>query len=204
MIENILIISLIVGIVYCTYAYNIEGFDANSPRMKQICGNGKCGNKDIEKRLEVHHSSAYDIGHDEDNNKVFQFKGKMVKMNEDNMLQENEPKKITYKEIPVTLPIIISANEIKSTIPLKYNDYSFTGLVSNKYYKQYYILYEKEYDEPDMKEFKEKLYHYILAKKQDSNEIDIIHNIPPRKRVKPGDDIYFGYGNFELGPLKFI
>jgi hypothetical protein len=131
MIENILIISLIVGIVYCTYTYNIEGFDASSPRMKQICGNGKCGNKDIEKRLEVHHSSAYDIGHDEDNNKVFQFKGKMFKMNEDNMLQENEPKKITYKEIPVTLPIIISANEIKSTIPLKLFE-SSDGIFINK------------------------------------------------------------------------
>jgi hypothetical protein len=77
MIENIIIISLIVGvIVYYVYSNNIEGFGISSPRMKQICGNGKCGSRDIEKRLEVHHSSAYDIGHDEDNNKVFQFKGK--------------------------------------------------------------------------------------------------------------------------------
>ena len=54
MIENIIIISLIVGvIVYYIYSNNVEGFGISSPRMKQICGNGKCGNEDIEKRLEV-------------------------------------------------------------------------------------------------------------------------------------------------------
>jgi hypothetical protein len=204
MIENIIIISFIVGvIIYYVYSNNVEGFGISSPRMRQICGNGKCGNKDIEKRLEVHHSSAYEIGHDDDNNKVFQFKGKMFKMNEDNVLEINEPKKVTYKEVPIALPIAITADKIESTIPLKYNGYTFTGLVSNEYYKQYYILYEKEYEEEDLKLFKEKLYFYILAKKTDNN-LDIIHNIPPRRRVIPGDNIYFAYGNFELGPLKFI
>jgi hypothetical protein len=124
-------------------------------------------------------------------------------MNDNNLLEVNEPKKINYKEIPTTLPVVITADKIKSTIPLKYNGYTFTGLVSNKYYKQYYILYEKEYEESDLKLFKEKLYYYILAKKKD-NEIEVIHNMPPRRKVNPGDSIYFAYGNFELGPLTFV
>ena len=204
MIENIIIISFIVGvIIYYVYSNNVEGFGISSPRMKQICGNGKCGSRDIEKRLEVHHSSAYDIGHDEDNNKVYQFKGKMFKMSENNVLEVSEPKKVNYKEVPVALPIAITSDKIQSTIPLNYNGYTFTGLVTNKYYKQYYILYEKEYKEEDLKLFKEKLYYYILAKKKDNN-LDIIHDMPPRRKVNPGDTIYFSYGNFELGPLRFI
>jgi len=75
--------------------------------------------------------------------------------------------------------------------------------MQNKYYKQYYILYEKEYEEEDLKLFKEKLYYYILAKKKD-NSLDVIHDMPPRRKINPGDTIYFSYGNFELGPLRFI
>ena len=113
-------------------------------------------------------------------------------------------KKINYKQIPLKLPVIITPDSIKSQIPLKFNDYTFTGLLNNYFYKQYYILYEKEYkEEPDMKNFKDKLYNYILAKKE-NNDLKIIHNIPPRTRVRPGDSIYFSYGNYQLGPLIFV
>jgi len=40
--------------------------------------------------------------------------------------------------------------------------------------------------------------------KKENNELKIIHNIPPRTRVRPGDSIYFSYGNYQLGPLIFI
>jgi hypothetical protein len=197
MIEKTLIILFILFILYYC-SNNVENFTNLNPYRS----NRK--NRDVEKPVEIHHSSVLEIGNDEDNNKIFQFKGKMFKMNEDNVLEVNEPKKINYKQIPLKLPVIITPNSIKSQIPLKFNEYTFTGLLNNQYYKQYYILYEKEYkEEPDMKNFKDKLYNYILAKKE-NNELKIIHNIPPRNRVKPGDNIYFSYGNLQLGPLVFV
>lgn len=199
MIKNSLIILFILILMYYCSS-NREDFGVSGSRMKQIYGNR---GKDIDKRIEVHHSSAVEIGLDEDNNKVFQFKGKMFKMNEDNELEENEPKKIIYKEVPLRLPIEINEDSIKSKIPLKYNDYRFSGLLSNTYYKQFYILYEKEFDEPEFKLFKDKLYSYLLVKKKEK-DLEIVHNIPPRTRVNPGDNIYFSYGNFQLGPLKFV
>jgi len=193
MIKNTLIILFILGVLYYC-SKNVETFGQSPYRAK----------RDIEKKIEIHHSNVLEIGHDEDNNKIFQFKGKMFKMNEDNVLEVSEPKKINYKQIPLKLPVIITPDSIKSQIPLKFNDYTFTGLLNNYFYKQYYILYEKEYkEEPDMKNFKDKLYNYILAKKE-NNDLKIIHNIPPRTRVRPGDSIYFSYGNYQLGPLIFI
>ena len=195
MIKNTLIILCILCIIIYYCSNNIENFGIYPHSSKR---------NDIERKMEVHHSSVLEIGNDENNNKIFQFKGKMFKMNEDDVLELSEPKKINYKQIPLKLPVIITPDVIKSQIPLKFNDYIFTGLLNNQYYKQYYILYEKEYTEdPDMKNFKEKLYNYILAKKG-NNGLKIIHNIPPRTRVKPGDNIYFSYGNFQLGPLIFV
>jgi hypothetical protein len=204
MIKNALIILFIIGLLYyCVSNKKEQGKNEefkNTHRLKQIFGN----RGDIDKRIEVHHTSAVEIGHDEDNNKVFQFKGKMFKLNEDNELELNEPKKINYKEVPLKLPIEITEDKIKSKIPLKYNDYKFVGLLTNTFYKQYYILYEKEFEEDKtMKNFKEKLFQYILAKRKNGN-IEEIHNIPARTRVKAGDNIYFSFGNFQLGPLRFV
>jgi len=201
MIKNtliILILLIIVALFYCFY-YK-ENFTGNDTRMKQIFGNR---GQDVNKRNEVHHSSALEIGTDEDDNKVFQFRGKMFKMNEDNVLEINDPKKINYKKVPIKLPIMVTDKLIKSKVPLKYDGYTFMGIASNKYYKQYYLIYEKEYKDPDLKDFKDKLYSYLLMK-NDSGKLKTIHNTPPRTRIEPGDNVYFSYGNFQLGPLTFI
>ena len=73
-------------------------------------------------------------------------------------------------------------------------------MISNEYYKQFFVLYEKEYENLN---FIDKLYTYILAKNID-NELTVVHKIPPRHRITIGDTIYFSYGNFQLGPLKFV
>jgi hypothetical protein len=202
MMKNTLIIFILVCVfVYYCYKNNLlEPFTGNKPRLKQGVG---IRGRDIEKTIEVHHGSALEIGTDENDNKIFQFKGKMFKMNENNVLEVNEPKKINYKTIPVRLPITVTAKTIKSKFPLKYNEYKFTGLVSNEYYKQFFVLYEKEFIDLEMKEMVDKLYSYILVKNIDG-QLKIIHNIPPRTRVKPGDNIYFSYGNLQLGPLVFV
>ena len=102
--------------------------------------------------------------------------------------------------IPTKLPVTITADTIKSKIPLKFLDHKFKGLINNYWYRQYYILYEKEYDNQNLKD---KYYTYILVKNID-DELKVIHKIPPRNRLLPGDTIYFSYGNFQLGPLTFI
>lgn len=202
MLKNSLIILLIIIIASIYYCYSSpETFTGGSSRLKQVVGNR---GTDVRKKIEVHHASATEIGTDEDNNKVFQFKGQMFKLNKYNVLEMNEPKKITYKKVYSHLPITITADKIESKIPLNFDGYKFTGMVSNSYYKQYYFLYEKEYvDDPEMKHFTEKLYSYILVKSK-KGKLVIVHNIPPRSRVLPGDSIYFSYGNFQLGPLKFV
>jgi hypothetical protein len=141
-----------------------------------------------------------EIGHDELENKIFKYKNKMYLMNEENALIATEPKKITYKSIPTKLPVTITADTIKSKIPLKFMEHKFKGLINNYWYRQYYILYEKEYDNQNLKD---KYYTYLLVKNID-NELTVIHKIPPRNKLSPGDTIYFSYGNFQLGPLNFV
>jgi hypothetical protein len=141
-----------------------------------------------------------EIGNDELENKIFKYKNKMYMMNEENALVITEPKKISYKLIPTKLPVIITPDKIKSKIPLKFLDHKFKGLINNYWYRQYYILYEKEYDNQNLND---KYYTYLLAKNID-NELTVVHKIPPRNRLSPGDTIYFSYGNFQLGPLTFI
>lgn len=201
MIKNTLIILLILlAVVYYCYSYT-ETFTGNSVRMNQVVGNRK---KDIEKTIEVHHSSAVEVGADEDDNRIFQFKGKMFKLNENNVLEPTNSENITYKKVHSKIPITITENQIKSKLPLDFNGFTFTGMLSNSYYKQYYLLYEQEYSvEPDMENFNEKLYSYILAKYK-NDTLEVIHNIPPRSRVTPGDSVYFSFGNFQLGPLIFV
>jgi len=201
MIKNTLIILLIlIAVVYYCYSY-IETFTGNSVRMNQVVGNRK---KDIEKTIEIHHSSAVEVGADEDDNRIFQFKGKMFKLNENNVLEPTNSENITYKKVHSKIPITITENQIKSKLPLDFNGFTFTGMLSNSYYKQYYLLYEQEYTvEPDMENFNEKLYSYILAKYK-NDTLEVIHNIPPRSRVTPGDNVYFSFGNFQLGPLIFV
>jgi len=141
-----------------------------------------------------------EIGHDELDNKIFKYRNKMYLMNEENALIAAEPKKIIYKLIPTKLPVTITADTIKSKIPLKFMEHKFKGLINNYWYRQYYILYEKEYDNQNLKD---KYYTYLLVKNID-DELSVIHKIPPRNRLSPGDTIYFSYGNFQLGPLTFV
>ena len=49
----------------------------------------------------------------------------------------------------------------------------------------------------------DKLYYYTLVKNK-GKTFKIDYDIPPRSRIELGDTIYFSYGNFQLGPLKFV
>jgi len=206
--KNILIILFCIAIIIVLfYCYNIsKELFTNRNRISDIYGfhsakfQDSLENEREDKKKKKETNSVIEIGHDENENKIFKYKNKIYKLNENNFLESTEPKIINYKPIPSQLPVIITANNIKSKIPLKFNDHKFKGMISNEYYNQFFVLYEKEYDNLNLSE---KLYTYILAKNID-NELTIIHRIPPRHKIMFGDTIYFSYGNFQLGPLKFV
>jgi len=209
--KNILVILFcIVIVISLFYCYNSKELFTNRNRISTIYGVHSARFQDTlendkeekEKKIKEkkESESVIEIGHDENENKIFKYKNKIYKLNDNDILESTEPKKINYKLIPSKLPVIITSDKIKSKIPLKFKDHKFKGMISNEYYKQFFVLYEKEYENLN---FNDKLYTYILAKNID-NELTIIHKIPPRNRIMLGDTIYFSYGNFQLGPLKFI
>jgi hypothetical protein len=144
---------------------------------------------------------VYQIGIDSDNNCIYKFKEKHFKLKDDFNFESYDPKKIKYLPVAVKIPVVITSKSIKSKVPMTFKKYRFKGLVANEFYKQYYILYEKEYKNFNMDD---KLYRYILAKKNSDGNYVTIHEIPPRSKIEIGDSIYFSYGNFQLGPLKFV
>jgi hypothetical protein len=214
MSKNILVIlfCIIIGITLFYCYNNSKELFTNRNRISTIYGvhSSRFQNalenerdqmeKDKKRRKENESEAVIEIGHDENENKLFKYKNKIYKLNDNNLLENAEPKKINYKLVPSKLPVIITADKIKSKIPLNFKEHKFKGMISNEYYKQFFVLYEKEYENLN---FTDKLYTYILAKNID-DELTVIHKIPPRHRIMVGDTIYFSYGNFQLGPLKFV
>jgi hypothetical protein len=90
---------------------------------------------------------------------------------------------------------------LKKDIPSTFKDYKLNGIISNKYYQQYFILYKKPYIKDDKRI--DNLVEYILVQKI-NDELKIIHKIPPRSEILDGDTMYFNYGNFSLGPFVFV
>lgn len=130
----------------------------------------------------------------------------------------------------------IKKKEIKkdSKVPLfmvhKNKKYNYFGIATNRYYEQYYLVYEynttiSNNETPFLREnseyMKDGLYEYILVKKEGKkstlisdddpnkikkstkkiNDFKVIHEVNPRTRINYGDIVYFSYGSFELGPL---
>ena len=190
--KKILIILIVIVIfsLYCLFfTDNIDKFSQNL-RLSNIYGASSSRTKNDE---------IYEIGIDEDNEEVYQFNNDTFKLSKDDIFQPYEPKKIKYLPISVKIPSVVTTKSIKSKVPMKIEGYKFKGLVANQYYKQFYIIYEKEYNNYQRED---KLYEYLLVKKIEDN-FKVVYNIPPRSKVEPGDNIYFSYGNFQLGPLKF-
>jgi hypothetical protein len=187
----ILIILILIFILYCLFCSdNIDKFSQNL-RLSNIYGASSSRTKNDE---------LYQIGIDDNNEEIYQFNNNTFKLSDDNIFHPYEPKKIKYLPVIVKIPSVVTTKSIKSKVPMKMDGYKFIGLVANTYYKQYYVIYEKEYNNYQRED---KLYEYLLVKKVEDN-FKVIYKIPPRSKVEPGDSIYFSYGNFQLGPLKFM
>jgi hypothetical protein len=190
--KNTLIILVLVGLaIYLCYTNVYEGFSQNI-RLSNIFGAHSSRTK---------YDELYEIGNDADNQPVYKYKDNTFKLKEDdNTFESYEPKKINYFPVAVRIPHVITSKSIKSIVPMKIEDFKFRGLLANTYYKQYFSLYEKEYTNYDRED---KLYEYLLVKKIE-NDFKVTHRVPPRSKIVLGDTVYFSYGNFQLGPLKFI
>jgi hypothetical protein len=188
-IKILVILILIVVVVYFCYSDNINEHFSQSLRLSNVFGANSSRTRHNNNNHDDH---LYNI--DFNNNK-------QVNKNNYKFHSYDENKK-NYLPIKYKFNPTITLNNIKSKVPMTYCKYKFRGLIANTYYKQYYILYEKEYTNFNLDD---KLYKYLLVKKtSDSNKFEIVHKIPPRTKVENGDSIYFSYGNFQLGPLKFV
>jgi len=202
----IIFVCLVAVIYYCYYNNPMELFNNSRNRtlLSSIYGSHSARFKHNEYEKEEDatptEEKVFEIGHDEKDNKIYKYKNAMYLMDEENTLVTTEPKNITYKKVQTTLPVKITANKIKSLIPLNFKNNKFRGLINNHWYRQYYILYEKEYDNQN---FKNKFFTYLLVKNIDG-KLSVVHRIPPREKINFGDTIYFSYGNFQLGPLVFV
>ena len=141
----------------------------------------------------------YEIGN-HNNLSIYKYNNRIYKLISGDIFQPFDPAKINYIPQPIRIPITITKDVIKSKFPIYMSGYKFRGLVANSYYEQYYILYEKEFDNFNMEN---KLSEYILVKKI-NNDYEIIYNVPPRDKISDGDTIYFYYGVLKIGPLVFI
>ena len=195
---------ILLVVLYCCYyiTTNVDVKESFYSRtlLSTIYGVKSARNQNHIENKKEEEEAVLEIGHDEKENKIFKYKNSIYTMNDQNVLVTTEPKNITYKKVHTKLPVKITADKIKSLIPLKFRDHKFRGLINNYWYRQYYILYEKEYDNQNLKN---KYYTYLLVKNID-NKLSVIHKIPPRERIMYGDTIYFSFGNFELGPLQFL
>ena len=188
--RNILIIFILIFILYCLFcSNNIEKFTQDK-RLANIYGASSSRTKNDE---------LYHIGIDDNNENVYKYNNNIFKLSGDDIFQPYEPKKIKYLPVSVKIPSVVTTKSIKSKVPMKMDGYKFIGLVANTYYNQYYVIYEKEYNNYQRED---KLYEYLLVKKIEDN-FKVIYNIPPRSKVEPGVSYIFSYGNFQIGPLKF-
>ena len=109
-------------------------------------------------------------------------------------------------------------NAVSSSKPLHFslvikhenNNYNLLGYAINKYYQQYYIIYEFKITQNDNYYLKDnldyvnnQLYKYVLVKTKE-NTLKIIHAFGPRNKINIGDIVNLSYGVYQLGPLEIM
>jgi hypothetical protein len=90
------------------------------------------------------------------------------------------------------------------------NKYNLIGTAVNKYYKQYYYLYEfltkQNINDLDLEENikyleNNRIFEYLLVK-VNKNVPKVSHYVGPRNKININDVVYFSFGTFQLGPLS--
>jgi hypothetical protein len=194
----IIIISIIIYFYKPELLKNTTYFD-NDSNYEYIMTLDK--NDKNDKEINDNNNEVLLIGNDNNQNLIFKYKNRLYNIENDKLyLSTNKynEKDLTYYEVPKK--VLIDFNSMALKFKLKFNNYNFVGLVSNKYYHLEYILYEKLYDLDN--ELEDKLYYYILVKIID-NIYTIIYELPPRNKISFNEYIWVKYGPFQVGPLLF-
>ena len=190
----IIIVILICGLVYSVF-YNKtkEGFIPNIYMSKFLPKKEDISLIETNQPIQV--LSGVNLHNDNDDKSEFLLK---PYPNENYKIDMYTPS-IVYKEVH-TFDKNHTSDFLEKDVPKTFRDYKFRGIIANKYYQQYFILYYKPYIIDNRMDG---LFDYILVQKIDG-ELKIIHDIPPRSEIIDGDTMYFSYGNFSLGPFVFV
>lgn len=102
-----------------------------------------------------------------------------------------------------------NVGQFPSEIEVDKKIYKILGFAMNRYYDQYYLLYENEVEDKvkdpevanDLKYLTYKLYSYALVKMHD-NVPKVMHRVGPREKIKVNDFVYLSLGVFQLGPMQ--
>jgi len=104
-------------------------------------------------------------------------------------------------KLDLKIPNIKTLDNYKNMPPTTFilndNTYNLFGLASNKYYNQFYIVYERKYYDNDLPN---EYYEYILVKLI-YNKYKVQHIIQPRKKIYINEYVYFSIGPISLNPL---
>ena len=83
--------------------------------------------------------------------------------------------------------------------------YNLLGYAINKYYNQYYLIYESHitednnyYLKDNLDNLNQQLYKYVLVKTKNN----VVHIFGPRNKINIGDIVNLSYGVYQLGPLE--
>jgi hypothetical protein len=159
---------------------------------KKDCGSFNCKNNNQEELLLV--------GKDSNDKHIFEHKDKLYTNVNDKLILHttNENNKISYLEFPRKVPANLSDLTLK--VRMYFDGYNYAGFLSNNYYNQEYLLYEKPYDLNDSMD--DKLYYYILVKIINGKYTKMFE-LPPRQKILPEEYIWASFGSFQIGPLLF-
>ena len=208
MIMTIILILIFLFILYYLYNNNKDNFTNISNQNKKwntnsyhklITNNYHCGNTN--NLLEINNDNIL-MAYDYDN------------INPDNTNDIGEKYNIIDQKYSKDSKEII--NNISSSKPLHYSlniihediKYNLLGYAINKYYNQYYLIYESHiiqnndyYLKDNLDYLNQQLYKYVLVKTK-NNESKIIHIFGPRSKINIGDIVNLSYGVYQLGPLE--
>jgi hypothetical protein len=208
--DNFTLILFFIIIMFILYKYNdiSEGIrntsyfdnDANYQYVMDIEKNKTCGSFNCQNNNNQDQEILL-VGKDSNDNHIFQHNNQLYTIINDKLVLHNdddENNKILYFEYPTKVPANLSDLTLK--VKMFFDGYNYVGVLSNNYYNQEYLLYEKPYKLDDTMD--DKLYYYILVKILNGKYTKMFE-LPPRQKILPEEYIWASYGSFQIGPLLF-
>jgi hypothetical protein len=206
--NNFILIFLIFLIIMVLYYYtgmkepvrdiSFSDDDANYQYLQDI-QNKPCNDYNCQMNSTVNDKILL-IANDDDNNYIFKLNNDLYKLQDNKLILSNDEDitKLTYYIQPINVPIDHKTMTLQ--IKITHNGYQYVGTLSNKFYRQQYLVYEKPYD--DDNELDHKLFYYNLVNIID-NQYVIAYELPPRDKITKYEGVWASYGSFQIGPLIF-